>query len=90
MDGMRRKLVERDRQLRQMLGGVAHEIRNPLGGIEIYAGLIADDLPDGDDEAGRERFKDQVLAQYDVDEEALDTMLEEADEKAAELVRLIS
>jgi signal transduction histidine kinase len=27
---------------------VAHEIRNPLGGIEIYAGLIADDLPDGD------------------------------------------
>jgi len=48
------------------------------------------DLPDGDDEAWRERFKEQVLAQYDVDEEALDTMLEEADEKAAELVRLIS
>ena len=49
MDEMRRKLVERDAQLRQMLGGVAHEIRNPLGGIEIYAGLIADDLPDEDE-----------------------------------------
>ncbi len=49
MEEMRRKLLARDEQLRQMLGGVAHEIRNPLGGIEIYAGLIADDLPDVDE-----------------------------------------
>ena len=49
LDEMRRGLLDRDNQLRQMLGGVAHEIRNPLGGIEIYAGLIADDLPDNDD-----------------------------------------
>ncbi|MFH1569975.1 MAG: ATP-binding protein [Gemmatimonadota bacterium] len=48
MEEMRQKLLARDAQLRQMLAGVAHEIRNPLGGIEIYAGLIADDLP-GDD-----------------------------------------
>ncbi len=48
MEEMRRKILARDEQLRQMLAGVAHEIRNPLGGIEIYAGLIADDLPDGD------------------------------------------
>lgn len=48
MEEMRRKLLARDAQLRQMLGGVAHEIRNPLGGIEIYAGLIADDLPEED------------------------------------------
>ena len=49
MDEMRQGLSDRDNQLRQMLGGVAHEIRNPLGGIEIYAGLIADDLPDNDE-----------------------------------------
>ena len=49
LDEMRRGLLDRDNQLRQMLGGVAHEIRNPLGGIEIYAGLIADDLPENDD-----------------------------------------
>ena len=48
MEEMRKKLLARDAQLRQMLGGVAHEIRNPLSGIEIYAGLIADELPDGD------------------------------------------
>ena len=48
------------------------------------------DLPDEDDETWRERFKDQVLAQYDVSEEALDKLLDEADGKARELVRLIS
>jgi len=45
MEEMRVQLLARDAQLRQMLAGVAHEIRNPLGGIEIYASLIADDLP---------------------------------------------
>jgi len=49
MEEMRKRLLARDAQLRQMLGGVAHEIRNPLGGIEIYAGLIADDLPEDDE-----------------------------------------
>ena len=48
MEDMRRRIVDRDAQLRQMLAGVAHEIRNPLGGIEIYAGLIADDLSESD------------------------------------------
>ena len=48
MEEMRQKILARDAQLRQMLGGVAHEMRNPLSGIEIYAGLIAEDLPDGD------------------------------------------
>ena len=32
-----------------MLGGVAHEIRNPLGSIELYAGLITGDLPASDE-----------------------------------------
>ncbi|MBT3346078.1 MAG: HAMP domain-containing protein [Gemmatimonadetes bacterium] len=48
MEEMRQKVLARDAQLRQMLGGVAHEIRNPLSGIEIYAGLIAEDLPEDD------------------------------------------
>ena len=48
------------------------------------------DLPKEDDEAWRVRFKEQVLAQHEVSEEALDLMLEGADEKARELVRMIS
>ena len=48
LDDMRRQLHARDEQLHQMLAGVAHEIRNPLGGIELYAGLIAVDLEETD------------------------------------------
>ena len=48
------------------------------------------DLPGEEDDSWRERFKEQVLAQHDVSEEALDKMLDEADGKARELVRLIS
>jgi signal transduction histidine kinase len=44
MENMRRSIIERDNQLKMMLAGVAHEIRNPLGGIGIFAGLLADEL----------------------------------------------
>lgn len=71
MEEMRQKLLTRERQLRQMLAGVAHEIRNPLGGIEIYAGLIADDLPEGDERKqhilkviGEVRTLNAVIAEF--------------------------
>lgn len=48
LENMRRGIVRRDRHLRTMLAGVAHEIRNPLGGIEIFAGLLRDELPTED------------------------------------------
>lgn len=44
LEAMRRELESRDRQLKMMLGGVAHEVRNPLGGIELFTGLLAEDL----------------------------------------------
>jgi len=44
MENMRKGIIERDNQLKMMLAGVAHEIRNPLGGIEIFAGLLAEEL----------------------------------------------
>jgi signal transduction histidine kinase len=40
LERMRDSVLARDRSLRAMLGGVAHEIRNPLGGIELFAGLL--------------------------------------------------
>jgi signal transduction histidine kinase len=43
MEEMRRSLLARNEQQKAMLAGLAHEIRNPLGGIELFAGLIHDD-----------------------------------------------
>lgn len=40
LERMRGSVLARDRSLRAMLGGVAHEIRNPLGGIELFTGLL--------------------------------------------------
>jgi two-component system OmpR family sensor kinase len=42
MDRMRLGVEERDRQLRLMLAQVAHEIRNPLGGMELMAAVAAE------------------------------------------------
>lgn len=44
MEEMRRGVVEREHELKAMLAGVAHEIRNPLGGIELFAGLLSDEV----------------------------------------------
>jgi hypothetical protein len=48
------------------------------------------DLSGEIDETWRDHFKEGVLTHHDVSEEALDKMLDEADGKARELVRLIS
>lgn len=44
LESMRTALESRDRQLKLMLGGVAHEVRNPLGGIELFTGLLDEEL----------------------------------------------
>jgi signal transduction histidine kinase len=43
LDRMRAGVRVRERQLRAMVGGVAHEIRNPLGGLTLYAEMLARD-----------------------------------------------
>jgi signal transduction histidine kinase len=45
LDEMQHAIARREQNLRLMLAGVAHEIRNPLGGIELFAGLLEKDLP---------------------------------------------
>lgn len=45
MQHMREAIVTREQNLRMMLAGVAHEIRNPLGGIELFAGMLENDAP---------------------------------------------
>lgn len=53
LEAMRGALLVRDERLRMMLAGIAHEVRNPLGGMELFAGLLAEELapPAGGDAA---------------------------------------
>lgn len=52
MDRMRRQLAERDARTQQMLAGIAHEVRNPLAGMTLFAGILRDEIPDGDERRG--------------------------------------
>lgn len=50
--GEKNRLLERKNRLAalgEMAGGMAHEIRNPLGGIQLYASLLAKDVADRPD-----------------------------------------
>jgi len=51
MDEMRDALLRRAREMQLMLGGIAHEVRNPLGGMKLFVGLLGEDLADRPEEA---------------------------------------
>ena len=38
--------------MQQMLAGIAHEVRNPLAGMTLFAGILQDELPEGDERRG--------------------------------------
>jgi signal transduction histidine kinase len=59
MERMRQGILERDERLRLMLAQVAHEIRNPLGGLELFASAAADT----DDPDERRRLMARVSAE---------------------------
>ena len=44
LEHMRVNVQSRDQRLQMMLSGIAHEIRNPLGGMELFLGLLKEDL----------------------------------------------
>ena len=56
MERMRAAVVQRDEQLRLMVAQVAHEIRNPLGGLELFATAAADT----DDPVERRRLMGRI------------------------------
>jgi len=59
MERMRSGILERDDQLRLMLAQVAHEIRNPLGGLELFASAAAD----AEEEEERRRLTGRIRAE---------------------------
>jgi len=69
MERMRRGVLERDEQLRLMLAQVAHEIRNPLGGVELFAAAAAD----AEDATERRRLITRVRSEVS----ALNTIIDD-------------
>jgi signal transduction histidine kinase len=63
MGHMARALAARDEQMQMMLAGIAHEVRNPLGGIELFGGLLREELEAGDPRRGH---VDRILKEIDV------------------------
>ncbi len=70
MDDMRDALRTRDRELQMMLGGIAHEVRNPLGGMKLFVGLLREDLTEHPDESA-------LLARVQTELETLERIVEE-------------
>lgn len=44
LEAMRRALLDRDLERQMMLAGIAHEVRNPLGGMELFSGLLEEQI----------------------------------------------
>jgi signal transduction histidine kinase len=61
MERMRVGIVQRDEQLRLMLAQVAHEIRNPLGGLELFASAALE----SEDPAERARLLGRVRSEVE-------------------------
>jgi signal transduction histidine kinase len=57
MEDMRRELRARAEKMQLMLSGIAHEVRNPLGGMKLFAGILREELEPGDD---RRRHVDRI------------------------------
>ncbi|MCH8011032.1 MAG: HAMP domain-containing histidine kinase [Candidatus Marinimicrobia bacterium] len=41
---MHTEIKQNEQTMKQLLSGIAHEIKNPLGGMEIYSGLLREEL----------------------------------------------
>jgi signal transduction histidine kinase len=72
LEEMRRALLARDRERETMLAGIAHEVRNPLGAMELFAGALADDLRGRPEAAHVERIRGELAALSRLVEDFLD------------------
>jgi signal transduction histidine kinase len=69
---MRRALRARDEERETLLAGIAHEVRNPLGALDLFAGLLAEELAERPESAHVGRIRSELAALSKVVEEFLD------------------
>jgi len=62
METMRSDLRTRDERMQLMLAGIAHEVRNPLAGIELFSGILREDLEDDDEKLSHLRRIDKEIS----------------------------
>jgi signal transduction histidine kinase len=82
MDRMRVQLAERDAKMQQMLAGIAHEVRNPLAGMTLFAGILRDEVPADDERRGH---VDKIQRELDYLERVVNEFLEYARRPRPEL-----
>jgi two-component system OmpR family sensor kinase len=72
LDEMREALRRRDRERETMLAGIAHEVRNPLGAIELFAGALADDVRGRPEAAHVARIRSELASLQKLVDDFLD------------------
>jgi signal transduction histidine kinase len=72
IEEMRRALHARDEERETLLAGIAHEVRNPLAALDLFAGLLADDLAGRQEGAHVARIRAELASLTKVVEEFLD------------------
>ena len=82
MDRMRIQLAERDAKMQQMLAGIAHEVRNPLAGMTLFAGILREEIEPGDERRGH---VDKIQRELDYLERVVNDFLEYARRPKPEL-----
>ena len=63
LEAMRQALVDRDAERQMMLAGIAHEVRNPLGGMELFSGLLQEGVEELDGDSVGSAVKDELREQ---------------------------
>ncbi len=72
IEEMRRALHARDEERETLLAGIAHEVRNPLGALDLFAGLLSEELAGKPEASHVARIRAELASLSKVVEEFLD------------------
>ncbi len=84
----REAILERDQRMQMMLGGIAHEVRNPLGGMELFCGLLKEDLSGDDANADSVQMVERIEREIDYLERVVEGFLDYANPDEPRLERV--